>query len=363
VLSEKKRIILISRQSGLGGTERRMTDLGEYLSLNNHDVRLFFTTSSQVKGIFSRIKNSPLGRFLRIVSLLNKFNPHLINAFDIETGIYVSVAKWLLFKKTILISGYGAEAITDKRTQKILRKSLFLADLYICNSRKASENLQTYIGTKRKVITIRNGLDVARLNKSIPVESEISAICKDKFVVGYIGKLDNIKHGERVFYLAQRMLQNNTKYSKPLHFIIIGDGPNKESTISSLNHSSESVRNAVTIMGAVKDAGVLAKYFNIGILCSNSEGFPNVLLEYMYFGVAWMSTNVGDVQEIIKFGKSGIIEDKWDEQLFEKNCIDLMNNDEKLEELSSIGKKVFIENYTIEKMGESYLEVYKSLLN
>ncbi|MBK8563711.1 MAG: glycosyltransferase [Saprospiraceae bacterium] len=163
--------------------------------------------------------------------------------------------------------------------------------------------------------------------------------------------------------LSTKNVTKQEKYPKPLHFIIIGDGPNREIIIDSLNKSDESVRNAVTIMGAVKDAGALAKYFNLGLLCSDSEGFPNVLLEFMYFGVVWISTNVGDVQEIVKLGKSGIVLENWDEQIFEENCLNFINNYIQYEELSSTGRKVFIENYTIEKMGKSYLEVYNSLLN
>src|SRR5690606_13690776 len=46
---------------------------------------------------------------------------------------------------------------------------------------------------------------------------------------------------------------------------------------------------------------------DIGVICSDSEGLSNAILEYMFKGVATVATAVGGNPELIEDGVSGLL--------------------------------------------------------
>ena len=53
------------------------------------------------------------------------------------------------------------------------------------------------------------------------------------------------------------------------------------------------------------DGPIFPKFFDICVLTSKREGFPNVLLEYMYWGKPCVVTNVGDCGRIVEHDITG----------------------------------------------------------
>jgi glycosyltransferase involved in cell wall biosynthesis len=49
------------------------------------------------------------------------------------------------------------------------------------------------------------------------------------------------------------------------------------------------------------------KRFDIGVVPSDSEGFPNVILEYMALSVPVVATDVGGNTELIQQGDNGLL--------------------------------------------------------
>jgi glycosyltransferase involved in cell wall biosynthesis len=353
--------LFVSRQSGLGGTERRLTDLQKNLVEKGYTVLVFSSVKVSKNKIINKLNNNYIVRLARLLVTALVFKPDIIHCFDLESGIYSFFVRKFFLRRAKLISGYGAEKILDPRTQKILKNKKFLADLFICNSTKAVADLERFIGKERKILLIRNGLDESRLEGNRKEKKLIKELSKNSFLIGYIGKLDNIKHGERILDIAKILYE---KYPKtPFRYLIIGDGPNRHKLINELNEVENDLKEKFTVMGSIPDAGILSKFFNIGVLCSDSEGFPNVLLEYMYFGVPWISTDVGDVREIERYGIAGIIVENWDASIFANECYKLYQDRSLYLNLSATGKKIFKNNYTSDKMAAEHVKEYKKIIN
>jgi glycosyltransferase involved in cell wall biosynthesis len=359
IVNEVK-ILFVARQSGLGGTERRLSDLAKYLNKNDYNAKVYFTIQTNLLKTESlkKEKNETIFRFIRLFKMIKHFKPNLIQSFDLESGLYVKLICFLLRLKVPLISGHGAERIIDSRSEFLIRKKLFLSNMYICNSIKAVNSIKSAIGNSREVICIENGLDEERLLGEISEFEGIINCISNKVVIGYIGKMDRFKHGERMLDLAVLFFENY-KGIKEINFVIIGDGPNKIEMDIKWNSLKSEIKEKILIFPALKDAGKLARFFSIGVLCSDSEGFPNVLLEYMFFGVPWVSTNVGDVSKILDYGKAGTIIPSWNIDKFALALENLINDESLYKELKLNGPKIFKENYSLEKMGRKYTEVYK----
>lgn len=351
----------MSREYGIGGTERRLIDFGNYLSSIGYNINIFFGINRQNDSKWDKLRNSLTGRIWRLIKELYKFKPDIINTFDLESGIYYQIAAVFYYKNILHISGLGAEKVCDRRTKKILSKGWFLADVYICNNSKSQSELLYYLESKRKVYCIWNGLNPERLRLTIPEEKEINFLTSGKNVIGYIGKFDNIKHGERMLELAESML--NEKEDLNLHFLMVGDGPNISRMMEDITQLPQEIKSAITLTGQVNNAAVLAKYMKVGILCSDSEGFPNVLLEYMCFGVPWISTDVGDVKNILDYGQSGFVIDSWDIKLFTEFSIKLIKDKDLHVKMADEGKRLFNKKFLSKIMGEEYLRIYKMNLD
>jgi glycosyltransferase involved in cell wall biosynthesis len=355
------RILLVSRQQGLGGTERRLTDLAKDLTKKKYIVEIFFTVNDKRTNQFKdKLIRTPVGRIFYIALKIIQFKPDIVHSFDIETGIYVYLAKIFSFKRFKLVSGYGAGIIQVKSTQFLLRKGWFLADLYVCNSLKAIQSLKHYLHSEVKIVLVRNGLDNKRLDGNLPIEVELLNKAFNRKIIGYIGKFNEEKHAERIFDLAEYYIR---KYAaNDLFFVIIGEGPFRQDILNRLSRSTENLQNSIFIPGEIKDAGILAKHFKVGLLCSDTEGFPNVLIEFMYFGVPWISTDVGDVKFIIEKGHAGEVINNWDLELFSYHLNLMLNNEEVRLKMANEGQRIFNEEFTVERMSNEFIDLYKNLI-
>jgi glycosyltransferase involved in cell wall biosynthesis len=59
--------------------------------------------------------------------------------------------------------------------------------------------------------------------------------------------------------------------------------------------------------GKVADVPRLLADWDVGVLCSDSEGFSNALLEYMLAGCAAVATDVGGNREALADGETGLL--------------------------------------------------------
>jgi glycosyltransferase involved in cell wall biosynthesis len=351
------KVFLYSRQDAVGGTERRMLDLHSYLCRQGIKSRIYFSIGKGKQN--SKWDNYILVRIIRLWFRLLWYRPNIVHSFDLESGIYATLVT-LIYPKPKVVSGFGAEKITDARTQKILAKRWFLADYYICNSEKAAKEIEKRISDLRKIQFVHNGLDAARINT---IDTEIENLIppkNDKVIVGYIGKLDQIKHGERMIEIAKTLYALNPK-AYNYQFVVIGGGPYLDNAKTEIESLPISLRESIIITGQIENAGKLIHKFDIGVLCSDSEGLANVILEYMCMGKPWISTDVGDIYTLNQYGTNGLLIQTYDSMHFAKEIQRLKVEKEIANSLGSMGKKVFQMHYSIQKMGDTYIRIYKEI--
>ena len=101
------------------------------------------------------------------------------------------------------------------------------------------------------------------------------------------------------------------------------------------------------------------------VLSSVTEGFPNVLIEAMSFGVPCISTDVGDAREII--ADTGWIVPSEDQNALEKTLEEAyreyLDFPEKWAARRERAYKRVVENYSIEKMCERYIDVWNDAIS
>ena len=80
-----------------------------------------------------------------------------------------------------------------------------------------------------------------------------------------------------------------------------------------------------------------------------------------YYGKPVIATDVGVFPEYVKDG--GIIVKKEDSQALAKAINDLLGDDDLLKKLSCNAKKIYLEDYTLERMAVNMQKVFMETIN
>lgn len=151
---------------------------------------------------------------------------------------------------------------------------------------------------------------------------------------------------------ALKEMNNST-----IQIIIIGDGPMKDECENYVRRYN--LGNQVDFVGSQRDIIPILERANLFVMTSLDEGLPISAQEAMNVGLPLILTNVGGCRELIK--ENGII--------IEPNSISELvnaiswfdNHKNKVIELGTKSREIFLERYTQEKMFNNYIECINSL--
>ncbi len=126
---------------------------------------------------------------------------------------------------------------------------------------------------------------------------------ENDIVIGITSQLTKVKNIDtliRSFDILNKEFNN-------LKLVIAGDGKEKENLKNSVKELE--LEDKVIFHGFTNQPQLIAAAYDIGVLVSLNEGFPNTVVEYMSVGTPVVATDVGGVKEIIKNGENGLITD------------------------------------------------------
>jgi len=78
--------------------------------------------------------------------------------------------------------------------------------------------------------------------------------------------------------------------------------------------------------------------FDMLLLPSHTEGFPNVVLEAMAMGVPVAAADVGAVTELLKNGRRGVVLDAKEQETWADHIAPLIVSKDRRRELSRLGR-------------------------
>lgn len=174
------------------------------------------------------------------------------------------------------------------------------------------------------------------------------------YIITMFGRLGSRKGTYDVLKVA-KMFQDN-KYK--VHFKLYGDGDLKEvqEIITTQQVSNVSVEK--WIKGDEKTQAMSQGVLNI--LPSYNEGMPMAILETMALGVPNISTNVGDIKEVISEGNNGFIIEPGEIQNLYKtieNYIYKTDNEYK-KQMSTVAQQTINTKFNIDNYGKKLRRVF-----
>ena len=99
------------------------------------------------------------------------------------------------------------------------------------------------------------------------------------------------------------------------------------------------------------------------LLCSRWEGLPNVVLEALAHARPVVATDVGDTGKLVRDGSWGWLVPPDDARsLADAMCAFAATNPDELADMGRRGAEFVLENYSVSRLVEGTLEVYRAVM-
>jgi len=369
----KYKIFILTGHFEIGGTERYLDILISNLNKSKYTPTIGCFRN---QGPFApKIDNAPVVFpfrgllklpvdiliLVKLIKFLCREKFDLIYSTHFQTNIYLSIAN-LFCNNSVFISGYRG-LNPDKGKISVIFDSVVtkLSDVIIVNSKASRCVLINRTKIKRKKIQIiYNGLEKKRcledtIKEELKTIDKLKKICGTKIVLGTVGRLHKLKGHE---YLIQAFKILSQKH-RNLHLLIVGDGRERirlEKLAIDLN-----IPDKISFTGFIHDTDSILNIFDIFVLPSVSESFPNSLLEAMNQGIPCVATNVGGVHEIIEHKVTGMLAESRSKTSIAYNISALIEDDRLKTRIAKKGKET-ASLFTTERMVHQVEKTFEQAL-
>ena len=138
----------------------------------------------------------------------------------------------------------------------------------------------------------------------------------------------------------------------------MGDGPLRHEIQAQANRFGIGAR--VHFVGDRMDASRLYAGFDVSVLASLHEGFPNAVLEAMAAGVAVVATAVGGVTELIQDGSTGYLVAPANAEALAQRITFALGDEEGRAAIAARGRE-FVKRFSMGKMVKAVETLYDEL--
>src|SRR5204863_1028654 len=123
----------------------------------------------------------------------------------------------------------------------------------------------------------------------------------DALVIGIVARLDPDKDHRTLLDAFARIAASVPR----AYLVCLGDGPQR-AELTGLTHALQ-LDGRVQFPGTLTPPFNLHHLFDVSVLCSTSEGFPNSVLEAMAAARPIVATRVGGIPDALRDGATGIL--------------------------------------------------------
>ena len=206
----------------------------------------------------------------------------------------------------------------------------------------------------RKIVVIRNGLDIAAFDKA--AESPPEAPLPDagnRLTIGTVGRLEPQK-GMRYLIEAFSLLPGDLP---PANLWIIGAGPEEEALRKQVALSG--LESRITLLGFRRDIPAILRQLDLFALPSLWEGLPNVVLEAMAAECPVVATSVDGTPEAVEHGRTGLLVPPEDSSSLADAMARLLRDAMLRSEYGRAGRHRVARDFSMERMVNETSELYR----
>jgi glycosyltransferase involved in cell wall biosynthesis len=300
----------------IGGTELNAIRTLEALDRQRFAVTVFhFHATGPLRARYEalgvRLVRLPIGPLysprtavqgVRFLRLLRREGIEVVHTHDLYTNIFA--APWArLAGCRIIASRRWLDATPRAGLLPLNRWSYRFAHRVVANSALAVRLLVSEEGVPAtRVVELPNLLEERAFHPLVPEARSARrrswGVPADAFVVGTVARLAPVKN-------QAMLLRALPSLADDVHLVLIGDGPSRRE-LEDLARTLRVVPR-VHFVGELLETVNLHQFFDVSVLCSRSEGFPNSIIEALAAGCPVVATPVGGIPEAIVDRHTGLL--------------------------------------------------------
>ena len=300
--------------TGVGGAELAMMRLMRETMHNYNHILISMMAKEKVgkkienygiKVIELGISKNPITffRMAKIFKIIHNEKPNLI----ISWMYHANLISLLLspFYKVIWNIRHSLDDI--KREKKLTRLLIYILGwlskvplkIIFNSTRSKNQHCNILNYTERNSEVIHNGVNIQEFYPNNKIRREKRKelnLLNDDIVIGHAARFHPVKN-HTIFLKAFKAVSVRNPRVKA---ILCGRGVSMENLEFKQIIYKYKIEDKVICLGELKNLNEFYNTLDLFVLSSNSEGFPNVLIEAMSCGIRVVSTNVGEVHKVIQ---------------------------------------------------------------
>ena len=301
----------------IGGTELNAVRTAEALDPKRIELSVFHLQThgplrSRYERLGVRMTHVPIPNLysprtaiqgIRLAKMLRDANVDIVHSHDIYCNIFVVPWARIFTRCSIIASRRWWYEAPRPGLVKLNRLCNLLAHRVLANSSGVAGLLARDERVPQdKIVAIPNFLGESAFETVSPAarieQRRAWGLPEGVFVIGIVARLSPVKNHELLFNAVAQL-------DDRFHLLIVGDGP----TRGKLEELAQQLRIAhrVHFAGEVISQRNAHQFFDVSVLCSLSEGFPNAVIEAMAATVPVVATPVGGVIDAVTDGVTGIL--------------------------------------------------------
>jgi glycosyltransferase involved in cell wall biosynthesis len=214
----------------------------------------------------------------------------------------------------------------------------------VANSRASAARLALEGVRPRAIAIVRNGIDNAAFQPRVP-----------RPVLRRVVTVANLRHEKRHDVLVDAAAQVLRRVPDA-RFELIGNGPQREALVERAR--ARGVLHAFTFAGYCDDVPGRLAAADIFVLPSDSEAFPNALLEAMAAGMPVVASNVGGISELVDDGRTGLLVPPGDPASLAVGLSRLIADPALASRLGVSARSVVDGQYSFDRMTAAFESIY-----
>lgn len=247
--------------------------------------------------------------------------------------------------------GFNADEVQKLNWKRSAFRRLMLpaaTQMVVVSKRLETIALRDWKRSAERLIRIPNGIQTS-LYQAAPSPDSIPGFVRQPgdIVVGTLAGLRAVKN-------LPRLVRAVATQPPHVKLIIIGEGPERDTIVAEAERLG--IGNRVQIPGFLPNPHLTVGHFDIFALSSDSEQFPISLVEAMAAGLPVVSTDVGDVAEMVSDANAPLISS--DERVFQDSLSALVADPALRKAIGEANRICAIRDFDEGPMIKAYAKLY-----
>jgi glycosyltransferase involved in cell wall biosynthesis len=304
--------------------------------------------------------------FWRLVRWLRQAQPDVVQTWMYHADLLGSLAARLAGGLPVAwnVQSGGLNPASDKRRTIWIQKLLarfsrsLTGQIVFCSEASKTEHVKIGYSADHMPF-IPNGTDIERFKPDSAIRQEVRAelgIAESDLLVGNVARFHPVKDHQN-FIQAAGYIHHQMPDAR---FLLCGDGIDWENAELVGWVEQAGIREAVCLLGRRADVPRLVKAFDLFMLSSQSEGFPNVIGEAMASGVPCVVTDVGDAAIIV--GNTGRVASAGDSAGLAQAALELLQmSPDEFEGLRQAARQRIVQEFSLAQSVAQYGTLYRAM--